>query len=108
MSINGRLGRPSIKSASTIRTQFPKIEELLSLGCGRKRGWGNNCYIRHMCFRCQSLREYFSNQELVEMILYLEKITEVNMYLSYEFQSSYRDVSSLELIEWVQRLVKTA
>ena len=65
----------SQQSPSAIRVVVPRIEEILSIGCGDRMGWGNDCNTRHLCYKCQAILQEFPPNILVETIQHLDALT---------------------------------
>lgn len=108
MTTNSRSGKSGVEALEAVRVDNPNIVGLLSLGCGRKMGWGNNCHIRHLCYYCQAVRAEISRHELEEMMLCVELITKDKSTPNNAFQNSYRDLSDIEIIERIQRYMVEA
>ncbi len=108
MTTNTRSGKSGIEILEAVRIDNPKIVGLLSLGCGRKMGWGNNCHIRHLCFDCQAVRSEISRLELEKMIICIETITDDKSLNSFSSRASHRYFADAEIIERIQKFMKTA
>lgn len=110
MTTYSRSGKSGVEILEAVRIECPKIVELLSLGCGRKMGWGNNCncHIRHLCYYCQAVRAEISRHELEEMMLRVEETVKGKSRSDTLSQVLNRNPSDADLIERIQRYMKEA